>query len=108
MPKPAYFRRRLSRSYRGRSQRRDRRRLWRKSDRVIRPTKPGNAGGGKDPDFWCAFEDGEVEVIGDEPENTINDRTRPRLLCRKAKESHLLHKCRVRLVTRCVTFDESS
>jgi hypothetical protein len=45
----------------------------------------GNAGGAKDPDFWCAFEDGEVEVIGDEPENTINDRTRPRLLCRKAK-----------------------
>ena len=41
--------------------------------------KPGNAGGGKDPDFWRAFEDGEVEVIGDEPENTINDRTRPRL-----------------------------
>jgi hypothetical protein len=21
-------------------------------------------GGGKDPDFWCAFEDGEVKVIG--------------------------------------------
>ena len=33
--------------------------------------KPGNAGGGKDPDFWCAFEDGEVEVIGEEPANTI-------------------------------------
>ena len=32
--------------------------------------KPGNAGGGKDPDFWCAFEDGEVRVIGDEPRNT--------------------------------------
>ena len=68
----------------------------------------GNAGGAKDPDFWCAFEDGEVEVIGDEPENTINDRTRPRLLCRKAKESHLLHKCRVRLVTLRVPFGESS
>jgi hypothetical protein len=25
----------------------------------------------KGPDFWCAFEDGEVVVIGDEPENTI-------------------------------------
>jgi hypothetical protein len=50
---------------------------------------PGNAGGAKDPDFWCAFEDGEVEVIGDEPENTINDRTHPRLLCRKAKEENL-------------------
>ena len=21
---------------------------------------PGNAGGAKGPDFWCAFEDGEV------------------------------------------------
>jgi hypothetical protein len=34
---------------------------------------PGNAGGAKGPDFWCAFEDGEVVVIGDEPENTIKD-----------------------------------
>jgi hypothetical protein len=24
-------------------------------------------------DFWCAFEDGEVKVIGDEPGNTDND-----------------------------------
>ena len=23
------------------------------------------------PDLWCAFEDGEVEVIGEEPANTI-------------------------------------
>jgi hypothetical protein len=27
-------------------------------------------------------------VIGDEPENTIKDRRRPRLLCRGAKESY--------------------
>ena len=47
----------------------------------------GNAGGAKGPDFWCAFEDGEVVVIGDEPANTINDRRRRRLLCRGAKES---------------------
>ena len=26
--------------------------------------EPGNAGGGKDPDFWRAFEEGEVKVIG--------------------------------------------
>jgi hypothetical protein len=32
--------------------------------------KPGNAGGGKDPDFWSAFEANEDEVIGDEPDNT--------------------------------------
>ena len=31
------------------------------------PLRPGNAGGGKGPDFWCAFEDGEDRVIGDEP-----------------------------------------
>ena len=37
------------------------------SDRVVVLPKPGNAGGGKDPDFWCAFDDGEVRVIGDEP-----------------------------------------
>jgi hypothetical protein len=35
-----------------------------------RGSKPSNAGGGKDPDFWCAFDDGEVRVIGDEPRNT--------------------------------------
>jgi hypothetical protein len=30
--------------------------------------------GGKDPDFWCAFEEGEVkEVIGDKPANTDCD-----------------------------------
>jgi hypothetical protein len=32
--------------------------------------RPGNAGGAKGPDFWCAFEDGEGMVIGDEPGNT--------------------------------------
>ena len=51
----------------------ERRRLWRESDRVIRPLKPGNAGRGKDPDFWCAFEEGEVKVIGDKPANTDCD-----------------------------------
>ncbi len=28
---------------------------------------PGNSGGAKGPDFWCAFEDSEVKVIGDDP-----------------------------------------
>jgi len=32
----------------------------RESDRVIVPLKPGNAGGGKDADFWCVFEADEV------------------------------------------------
>jgi hypothetical protein len=36
-----------------------RRSVW-KSERVIVPLKPGNAGGGKDPDFWCVFEADEV------------------------------------------------
>ena len=58
----------------------------------------GNASGAKDPDFWCAFEDGEVVVIGAEPVNTIKDRRCPRLLCRGAKESYLPCRSRVRLV----------
>jgi hypothetical protein len=29
--------------------------------------KPGNAGGGKAPDFWHAFEEGKDQGIGDEP-----------------------------------------
>ncbi len=49
---------------------------------------PGNAGGAKGPDFWRASEDGEVEVIGDEPDNTLEDRNCPRLLCRGTKESY--------------------
>jgi len=35
-------------------------RSTRESDRVVVPLKPGNAGGGKDPDFWCVFEANEV------------------------------------------------
>src|SRR6478609_2611636 len=35
--------------------------------------RPGNAGGGKDPDFWRAFNGGEETVIGDEPANTRTD-----------------------------------
>jgi hypothetical protein len=37
------------------------------------PPRPGNAGGGKDPDFWRAFNGGEDEVIGGEPANTRTD-----------------------------------
>jgi hypothetical protein len=40
------------------------------AEHVSDMTRPGNAGGAKDPDFWYAFEDGEVKVIGDEPGNT--------------------------------------
>src|SRR3954454_24107998 len=54
---------------RSRLQRRSWRRTWRESDRGIVLLNPGNSGGGKAPDFWCAFEDGEEEVIGDEPRN---------------------------------------
>ena len=32
----------------------------RESDRVVVPLKPGNAGGGKDPDFWRVFAANEV------------------------------------------------
>jgi hypothetical protein len=37
-----------------------RQRSRRESDRVIVPLKPGNAGGGKNPDFWYVFEANEV------------------------------------------------
>jgi hypothetical protein len=43
------------------------------SDRVIVLLNPGNAGGGKAPDFWDAFDEGEEGVIGDEPRNTRED-----------------------------------
>src|SRR6478609_8076216 len=69
---------------------------------------PGNAGGAKGPDFWCAFEDGEVVVIGDEPANTNNDRRRRRLLCRGAKESYAPCRSRVRLVCLRVPCGEAS
>ena len=37
-------------------------RYWsgRESERVVRPLKPGNAGGGKDPYFWYAFDRDEI------------------------------------------------
>ena len=53
------------------------RRLWRRigreSDRGTVLLNPGNAGGGKAPDFWYAFEDGEEAVIGEEPRKTRKD-----------------------------------
>jgi hypothetical protein len=58
----------------------------------------GNADGAKGPDFWRAPEDGEVEVIGDEPSNTGEDRNRPRLLYRGTKESYSPRICRAPLV----------
>ena len=50
-----------------------RRRSMRESDRVVRALRLGNAGGAKDPDFWHACEEGEVEVIGIAPINTASD-----------------------------------
>ncbi len=35
-------------------------RSTREPDRVVVPSKPGNSGGGKGPDFWCVFEANEV------------------------------------------------
>jgi hypothetical protein len=32
--------------------------VW-ESERAIRPMRPGNAGGGKGPYFWCACEGGK-------------------------------------------------
>jgi len=47
--------------------------------------KPGNAGGGKDPDFWRAFEEGEVKVIGKSLQTPTRIRSLQRKLYRKAK-----------------------
>jgi hypothetical protein len=60
-----------------------RRRHRRESDRVVRPLKLGNASGGKGPDFWCAFEDGEVALSLQTPTMI---RVHQRKLCREAKE----------------------
>jgi hypothetical protein len=60
-------------------------RAMRESDRRIVPSKPGNAGRGKAPDFWHAFEDGKDRVIGDEPETPLTIGSLPRKLCVKAK-----------------------
>jgi hypothetical protein len=51
------------------AQRRNRWRSQWESDRVVGALMPCNGGGAKDPDFWCAFDDGEVKVIGNEPGN---------------------------------------
>ena len=48
--------------------------------------KPGNAGGGKDPDFWRAFEEGEVKVIGKSLQTPTRIRSLQRKLYREAKE----------------------
>ena len=58
--------------------------------------KPGNAGGGKDPDFWYAFEEGKVKVIGDEPENTDYHPGPSEKLYREVKAELTPRRCRLR------------
>ena len=55
--------------------------------------------------IWCAFEDGEVTVIGDEPANTDCDPDPSEKLYRKAKERKRLHRRRLRpqLFSVCLT-----
>src|SRR5262249_15811004 len=55
------------------------------SDGEIVLMRLGNSGGGKDPDFWSAFEDGEDRVIGDEPATPEKIRILQRKLYRKSK-----------------------
>jgi hypothetical protein len=69
------------------------RRLRWESDGDIVLMKPGNSGGGKDPDFWSAFDDGEDRVIGDEPATPEKIRIFQRKLYRKAKADET--PCRV-------------
>jgi hypothetical protein len=49
------------------------RRLFRQAKRPPWAVEQFSGGGGKDPDFQRAFEDGEGKVIGDEPYNTGKD-----------------------------------
>jgi len=44
-----------------------------KSDREVTDRVSSLIWSRGDPDFWRAFEDGEVKVIGDEPANTDFD-----------------------------------
>src|SRR3984893_9390297 len=60
------------------------------SDRVVRPLKPGNAGGGKDPDFWRAFEEGEVKVIDKSLQTPTRIRSLQRKLYRKANQKQVI------------------
>jgi hypothetical protein len=76
------------------------RRSRRESDGVIVVAKPGNAGGAKGPDVWCAFEGGEVSVIGDEPDNARED-PQPRSVtfssnCGSLESLNVLTKCGLR------------
>ena len=58
----------------------------RESDRSIRPLRPGNAGGGKGPDFQRALEEGEVRtVIGKRLETPEKIRSLQKKLYVKAK-----------------------
>ncbi len=63
----------------------NRQRCRRVSDRVIVLPRPGNAGGGKGPDFWCVPEDGKGMVIGESLQNTQCARRCRKELCREAK-----------------------
>jgi len=51
------------------------RRRWigREPERIVVLLKPGNAGGGKGPHFWYAFEAAEDREIGDEPDKARED-----------------------------------
>jgi RNA-directed DNA polymerase len=57
----------------------------RESDRCIVPLKPGNSGGGKAPDFWYAFEEGEDRVIGESLQTPLTIRSLSRKLCVNVK-----------------------
>ena len=44
----------------------------RESEGLIVPSKPAKAGGGKEPWFWSAFEEGESQEIGVRHEAVFN------------------------------------
>jgi hypothetical protein len=61
------------------------RRLGRGSDRAVGALMPGNSGGAKGPDLWCACEEGEGRCIGVSLEHTEEIRNLQIKLYRGAK-----------------------
>ena len=56
----------------------------------------------KEPDFWSADEEGEDQVIGDEPATPERIRSLQRKLCRKAKAELAFHTSRPTTVCRAM------
>ncbi len=66
------------------------------AERFVVPSKPGNAGGGKGPEFWTSCKRGEGQVIGGSLSNTEEDSETARRLYGRRRRSRLPFLCPVR------------